>query len=242
MTGLPGERGGGRVIGHVAEIWRYPVKSMGGEPLSRSGCGGRGLQDDRLWAVLGEDGKIGSGKTTRRFRRMPGLLRLMGSTDGRGDAWVRFPGGRQSRVDDLETATRVSELVGEPVHFGKETDVPHFDDSPLHLVTTAELANLETSLADGECMDRRRFRPNVLIDAWDALVVGRRYLVGETAVLDVTAPTIRCVMVTMVQPGIDFAPKVLKHLELHQKSELGVYAAVVEPGEIAVGDPITALT
>lgn len=242
MTGLPAERGGGPIIGRVAEVWRYPVKSIGGELLSRARCERRGLQGDRRWAVLGEDGKIGSGKSTRRFRRMPGLLSLVGSSDERGDVWIGFPDGRQGRADDPETAKRVSEVVGEPVHLDTEDDVSFFDDGPVHLVTTVDLASLQASIAGRMHMDRRRFRPNVLIESGDTLVRGSRYLVGDTAILGVTGATVRCVMVTMVQPGLEFAPKILKHLERQQKGELGVYADVVEPGEIAVGDPVTALT
>jgi hypothetical protein len=60
----------------VTEIRRYPVKSMLGEVLDAVDVQLRGLLSDRLWAVRDADGKLGSGKDTRRFRRMPGLLTL----------------------------------------------------------------------------------------------------------------------------------------------------------------------
>jgi len=46
----------------------------------------------RIWAVRGKDGRIGSGKTTRRFRRMPHLLSLTAHTDPNGVVWIAFPG------------------------------------------------------------------------------------------------------------------------------------------------------
>ncbi|WP_233583870.1 MOSC N-terminal beta barrel domain-containing protein [Micromonospora sp. CV4] len=71
----------------VAEIRRYPIKSMLGEAVPLAEVGERGLAGDRLWAVRDLDGKLGSGKNTRRFRRMPGLFRLQAyAADDRGVA------------------------------------------------------------------------------------------------------------------------------------------------------------
>src|SRR3954471_19651246 len=39
------------LVGSVAEIWRYPVKSMGGERLAQSAIATRGLHADRMWPV-----------------------------------------------------------------------------------------------------------------------------------------------------------------------------------------------
>jgi uncharacterized protein YcbX len=47
---------------------------MGGEGLDRADITPRGVAGDRQWAVRTPDGGIGSGKTTRRFRRVDGLL------------------------------------------------------------------------------------------------------------------------------------------------------------------------
>lgn len=58
----------------ITALARYPVKSMGGEPCGRLSFDERGVVGDRVWAVRTADGGIGSGKTTRRFRRLVGLL------------------------------------------------------------------------------------------------------------------------------------------------------------------------
>ena len=39
------------VVGRVREIWRYPVKSMGGERLSRCDIELNGIYGDRRWAL-----------------------------------------------------------------------------------------------------------------------------------------------------------------------------------------------
>lgn len=126
--------------GKVAELWRYPVKSLGGQQLTQAACGVRGIEGDRRWAVRGADGKLGSGKTTRRFRRMPGLLSMSSFLDGNDRVWVRFPGGDTGRVDDPATSTAVGTVVDEDVVLVEETTVSHFDDAPLHLLSSASLA------------------------------------------------------------------------------------------------------
>ncbi|WP_223836253.1 MOSC N-terminal beta barrel domain-containing protein [Streptomyces venezuelae] len=63
-------------MGVIERLWRYPVKSTGGERLQRVEVDERGLAGDRLFAVRDADGRFGSGKNTRRFRRMDGLLHL----------------------------------------------------------------------------------------------------------------------------------------------------------------------
>lgn len=56
-------------IGTVAELWRYPVKSMGGERLERAHAGHRGLAGDRGWAVVDtETGKVASAKRPQLWR------------------------------------------------------------------------------------------------------------------------------------------------------------------------------
>ena len=242
-----GGDGSAHPVGRVAEIWRYPVKSMGGERLDRADCDRRGVEGDRWWAVVGADGKLGSGKTTRRFRRMPGLLHMTAAT-GDGVPAVLFPDGRRGPVDDPATAGWVAEVVGEAVDLRPEGAVPHFDDSPLHLVTTAEMAGLHQEMAglhedlNGAArIERRRFRPNLVVDAPDSLRPGARYAVGDQLVIAVGIPTERCVMTTMTQPGLDFAPGILKHLERRHGGCFGLYASIENPGPVTVGDAVVPL-
>ena len=60
----------------VTLLTPYPVKSLADEAPESVQTSLRGFDGDRLWAVRDIDGKLGSGKCTRRFRRMPGLLEL----------------------------------------------------------------------------------------------------------------------------------------------------------------------
>ena len=60
------------VVGSVAELWRFPVKSMSGERLEQADLTERGLVGDRAYALIDADtGKVVSAKSVRLF---PDLL------------------------------------------------------------------------------------------------------------------------------------------------------------------------
>lgn len=222
---------------HVTALHRYPVKSLVGERLEVADVVERGLRGDRLWAVRDEDGKLGSGKSSRRFRRMDGLLGLAASYDGDVPV-VSFPDGRTLRGDDPAVHEALSHHVGRQVTLSREAEVSHFDDGPVHLVTTSSLRAVEQRL--GEPVDARRFRPNLVVDtgnlegmvedAW----VGSRLRVGEV-VLEVVAQMPRCVMVDLPQVGMG-ATRVLDVVGHLNDANLGVIATVVTPGRVRVGD------
>jgi uncharacterized protein len=232
-----------RVVGRVVEVRRYPVKSMLGERLPAVAVDRRGLAGDRLWAVRDPGGRLGSGKTTRRFVRMDGLLGF-GATDDGGVPVLRFPDGSTVRGDDPAVGDRLAAALGRArVELAREATVSHFDGAALHLCTTASLDRL-ARLRPGSRVDRRRFRPNLVVDVPGRLGfvedgwVGRRLAVGPDLELDVTERTERCVMVTMAQEDLGDAPGLLRAVADHNGLCLGVYAEVARPGRVAVGDDV----
>ncbi len=85
-----GRGNAGNPIGSVATLWRYPVKSMLGEPREYLDIDTRGVVGDRRYAIRNAEGKLGSGKSTRRFRRIDGLLRFRAAYNGDA-AEITFP-------------------------------------------------------------------------------------------------------------------------------------------------------
>ena len=61
-------------VGHIAEIWRYPVKSMGGERIESSLLDANGILGDRGWAVRDREAD-----ETRSARQIPRLLQCAAS-------------------------------------------------------------------------------------------------------------------------------------------------------------------
>jgi uncharacterized protein YcbX len=228
-------------LGRIEQLWRYPVKSFLGEPLGSARLDGRGVEGDRLFAVRDARGKFGSGKTTRRFQQIDGLFRFQAAW-GDGVPEIVFPGGRQISGADPRVHAVLSEELGQPVTLAREAGVSHFDAGPVHLVTTASLRWLGALL--GPAVDARRFRPNLVVDAPGDRPVeqawrGALLRIGAGVELRVTDPTVRCVMVGFAQPGVEADPRVLRVLAAHAGACFGVYADVVTPGTVALGDAVT---
>ena len=222
----------------VLTCLRYPVKSLGGEELAALEVDGHGVVGDRQWAVRTARG-VASGKRTRRYVRLPHLLDMHAATTPAG-VLVTLPDGRRLPVDDPALPDGVGAVVGQPVSLATESDTPHRDAEPLHLVTTASLRWWAGQVPE-ERADRRRLRPNVLVeadgverveDAW----VGRSLRVGDVR-LQVVEETERCAMVSEDQCGLGRGTELLRSLARHQMT-IGVYARVLTPGTIRAGDPV----
>lgn len=227
--------------GLIRELWRYPVKSMSGECCDSLRVEARGVQGDREFAVTTPDGKPGSGKNTRRFRKVDGLLDFTASHPGPG-LRIRFPSGEVLDGDHADIHRALSEAVGQPVTLRREGAVSHLDAAPIHVVTSASLRWLESALPDSD-VSTRRFRPNLVVEwpgdgpvepAW----VGMRISIGNEVKLAVSATTERCGMVVLGQGGPRRDARVLRHIVEYAGGHFGAYARVVVPGVVRLGDPV----
>lgn len=226
-------------LGSVAALVRYPVKSLAGEPLGAAQVGPRGLDGDRTWAVYTEDGGIGSGKTTRRFRRVDGLLGLTATTDGAAPT-VSVPDGRSATAGTPEADALVSGVLGRRLRLAAETDVPHHDEAPVHVVTTAALRRIEQLL--GAPVDVSRFRANVVIDVpgdgfpedgWDGALLA----LGHEVVLRPDGGMVRCRMVDLLGSG-PVEDGLLRLLGRERDTFFGVRALVERGGTVRAGDRV----
>lgn len=227
-------------VGTVSELWHYPIKSLRGETRPTLQLDRRGVVGDRMLAVTNAEGKFGSGKSTRRFRRMDGLLQLQ-AREMDGQVMVDFPDGRTYGADDPAFAAELSNLVEQPVTLQTETHIPHFDVTGIHILTTSSLRWLQNRLPTAN-VDARRFRPNIVADTNDFGPVefdwvGKEIQVGN-AVLTIVAPAERCVMTTMPQGDLSGDADILRCIAQQLDANFGVYAEIVTPGDIKVGDPL----
>jgi uncharacterized protein YcbX len=111
------------ILGTLAEIWRYPVKSMGGERVQATFLKPRGVAGDRCWAVIDSERKeIASAK------RWPELLNFRASLcagddliesgyeEEVPDVELKSPQGDVFRARDAEAGDRLSAQLERPVH------------------------------------------------------------------------------------------------------------------------------
>jgi uncharacterized protein YcbX len=148
---------------------------------------------------------------------------------------VRTPSGGELDVADPALAAE----LGPGVRVIKQ-DRGVFDTMPLSLLTTQTLAGLGrltgTTLAAG------RFRPNLLVDAAgpdfaEDAWVGRVLRIGGLR-MRVDLRDQRCVMVTIDPVTLRRDPAILRAIARERDNRLGVYASTVEPGRVALGDPV----
>lgn len=231
---------------NVAELWRYPVKSMQGERLDEVELGPRGIVGDRQWALV--DQETGLGLTARRA---PELLFATSRLVDVDSVEIELPDGTLTTDDEQLSAwlgRRVAlQRAGTPVNHEIAAD---FEDeagsewvqwtSPsetFHDSSKAQVSVVSTGSFGG--WDRRRFRGNVIVDAGDGAedaLVGHRVAVGS-AVVDVVKKIQRCVMTTRPQPGgIERDLDVLRTINARRDAFLGVGAVVVAPATVRVND------
>jgi uncharacterized protein len=117
------------------------------------------------------------------------------------------------------------------------------DSSPVHVLSTASLRELNDRLGQPVPMDR--FRPNIVVDGWHAHEEDQalRLTAGEVE-LGYAKPAIRC-MITMVdqRDGTKAGPEPLRTLATYRRIAGGVAFgakfSVVRPGMIAEGDEVS---
>src|SRR5262245_18526535 len=133
----------------IAELWRYPVKSLAGERLTSTRLGPAGIPGDRIVRVRGPEG-------VRTSRRHYHLLGLHGTLDADGSP--RIDGPRWSSPAALAL---VKDAAGADAWLEAWDGLDRFDILPLLVATDGAIA------AFGR--DGRRIRPNIVISGVDGL-------------------------------------------------------------------------
>jgi uncharacterized protein YcbX len=221
------------VTGAVAEIWRYPVKSMAGERLDSCLVAETGLEGDRRWALVdGRENRAGKPLTAREAEVL--LMyhpRLAGNS-----AQVLTPGGNTRRLDDQLVAD-LAAATSHPLTL-REGEGLNYDDSPVLVVNLATVAAFERSA--GVEVDRRRFRANLYLEGLEPEEelrwLGRRISAGDAG-LEVVSRCERCVVITRDPDTTLASPELLRVLTEMSDTRMGVYCRVATTGVVATGDP-----
>ena len=234
-------------IGHVEAIFRYPVKSMGGERLRVAKLGWHGLDGDRRLAFRRIDDRSGFPWLTAS--KLPDLLlfaplRCEDGAQGDLPTHIRTPEGEELPVFGEDLAAEVGRRCGAPVQM---MQLKHgiFDEASISVIasdTVREIGRLA-----GRSLDVRRFRPNVVVrllrpvpfqeDEW----LGGVLTFGEgddPAAITVTMRDVRCSMVNLDPASASPAPEVMKAVVRANQNNAGIYGAVTRIGRLAVGQAI----
>ncbi len=248
---------------HIAQLWRYPVKSLLGERLPTLHLVGDGVLGDRMWGIQDRsDGRI------LTARREPRLLFASSRLSEGGDLpLITLPTGQEIQGPGPEVDAALSAWLAKPVtlvaaaesdaaraeYFADATDdssraiewtMPKgrfVDGFPVLVMTTAGLRGGAAVHSSG-AWDVRRFRPNILIqvdgegwleDAW----ADRQLRAGSTQLVP-RRRCVRCTMVTRAQPGLERDVDIYKTLHRTHGGEAGMWSQVVQPGVLSEGDSV----
>ena len=209
----------------VAELWRYPVKSLGGESLDRAEVTTSGVAGDRVVHVRDARGRV----VTARTR--PRLLGLRGTLGDDGEPLID---GRPWTAP--ESAAAVREAAGPHATLARHDGSERFDVLPLLVATDGAIAALG--------VDRRRLRPNLVVAGVPGVLErqwpGRRLRIGDVVIALETLRG-RCVMTTYDPDTQAQDLSVLQRLVDDFGGRMALDSAVLTGGTIAVGDPVELL-
>jgi uncharacterized protein YcbX len=206
---------------HVAGLWRYPVKTLAGEPLSTAVIGPDGIPGDRIVRVRGPEG-------VRTSRRQYRLIGLRGTLDAEGRPRING-----HPWNSLEALALVKDAAGPDAWLEAWEGLDRFDILPLLVATDGAVA------AFGR--DIRRLRPNILIGGVEGLAErdwpGATLHIGE-AIVRLDSLRGRCHMTTVDPDSLQVNPEVLRDIVRRFGGQLALNADVVRAGTIRIGDPV----
>lgn len=234
-------------IGEVEALFRYPVKSMSGEPIESAELGWHGLAGDRRLAFrrIGEH----SGFPWLTASRLPELLcfkpqRLEAPAIEGLPSHVRTPEGMDLGLFSPELVEEVARRHGAPLEM-THLNRGIFDEASVSLITSTTVAMLGAMTA--KPADVRRYRPNVLLTSAGALPFEEDDWVGgiltfggsrDGAAILVANRDERCAMVNFDPDTAHADPGVLKAIVRERANWAGVYGTVARRGRLEVGQAV----
>ena len=205
----------------VAELWRYPVKSLAGERLPRALVTTNGIAGDRVVHVR-------DGRRVLTARAHPRLLGLSAVLDDDGEPLID---GRAWSAPESAAAIRAA--AGPEATLARHDGPERFDVLPLLVATDGAIAALG--------VDGRRLRPNIVIAGVEGLAErgwpGGRIRIGEV-VIALEKLRGRCVMTTYDPDTQAQDLGVLRRIVDDFGGRMALDSAVLSGGAIAVGDTV----
>lgn len=206
----------------VAEIWRYPVKTMAGEKLQRVGIGALGIEGDRVVHVEDARGRVITSRSHPRFLGHKGSLGEEGAILVDGRSW-----------DSPEVAAAVVNIAGPGAKLVSYTGAERFDVLPLLVATDGAIA------AFGH--DHRRLRPNIVISGVEGLTErewpGACLRIG-LVLIGVQDLRLRCIMTSFDPDSLVQDKKITRSIYNRFGGKLALNCFVIGGGTIAVGDEV----
>jgi len=207
---------------NVAQIWRYPIKSMGGERLNHAHIGSLGIKGDRVVHVEDGHGHVITARTHHRLLGHHATLNASGEPVVGGLLWT-----------DPKVREDMVKIVGPGAGLVRDDTGDRFDVLPLLVATDGAIA------AFGH--DVRRLRPNLVISGVEGLAErswpGQCLRIGEV-MIGIQDLRGRCIMTTFDPDTLEQDRQVLTGIVQKFGGTLALNCDVIQGGEIRVGDAV----
>jgi uncharacterized protein len=234
--------------GRLAKLYRWPVKSLGGQEVEALRLDERGAAGDRAHALF--DGMGSHPPAPRRLtaRQVPRMLLWHAAYEGEigpddvPRPSLTAPDGRAFGWDDEDLPAAFAEDLGRPVALRRDLGLMQDLGHTLLVTTQGTLEAVEQAL--GEPLDLRRFRTNAHIVLDDAPAYaeeqweGRELVVGD-ATFRLLHPCERCVIPTRDPGSAEKWAELLRWLTRERRGLFGMNARPLHAARIAVGDRVS---
>ena len=206
----------------IAQIWRYPIKSMGGERLDHARIGSLGIEGDRVVHAEDARGHVITARTHHRLLGHHATLNASGEPVVDGVLW-----------SDPKVRKDVVDIVGPGAKLVRYDGAERFDVLPLLVATDGAIA------AFGH--DGRRLRPNLVIGGVEGLAEcswpGQCLRIGDV-IIGIQDLRGRCIMTTFDPDSLKQDRQVLTDIARKFGGTLALNCYVIQGGEIRVGDSV----
>ncbi|MGI8623192.1 MAG: MOSC domain-containing protein [Solirubrobacteraceae bacterium] len=230
--------------GTVLALHRWPVKSMGGEPVETFALTRDGVAGDRAQVLYDTHQGAARQLTARQAPRLLAWRAGYGTWDGaHGEippATLIAPDGATDSWKDPALPGALAADLGREVEL--RTNPRGRPDLPASLLVTTQATHVAIEAELGRTFDQRRWRTNVHVEldadafaeeAWE----GRVLTIGE-ARFDLLHPCVRCVIPTRDPDTQEKDAGLLRHLTREHGGLFGMNARARGPARIRVGDPV----
>ena len=245
----------------ISQLWRYPVKGLPGQQLTRAYLAtGAHFPGDRKYAIGAGNANIDDGI----WRKKAYFLQLMSHEALAG---IDCDFDTDQKAERIIVSRNGEQLVNANMHSdaGRKAVAAFFDKfldgqlrGPTKMVCLDEGAFTDTqapfiSLGGSASLtsfgdltwtkpDSRRFRLNIIFETTtpfeEAALIGKRLAVGDVQ-LDVIDPTGRCAAIDVDPETAERGPHCLPIMErAFGHTDLGIFARVTQGGTISLGDEL----
>jgi hypothetical protein len=235
-------------IATIAQLYLYPVKSMAGIPVQEAHVGLDGILGDRQYTFVRAEQAASNSfpwmtarESTRMLLYKPQLAQMPTPEKPEPPVQVRTPAGPVREINDTALREELANSAGQSLLLLKSArgifDCQH--------VSVFSLATVGALAAEAGCaIDPRQFRANVYMEPASGRPfdeekwAGCLLQIGSEVLTGVTQRDPRCMMINLDPESGKQDPRVLRTVAQRHQGQAGIYANVIRPGLVRVGDPI----